>query len=147
MVDPLITPSVIAAIATAAGPLLGKVLDLFGGKRDKVQDTAAQETALKAYDTLKNNVSGGCARILRLMEYGSMYYPSTIREKLYPDLALPSAATTPFDNELRYRLEYMRLNGLVVQITGGEYGITRLGLAFLEEARQRRDFYDELAPR
>jgi hypothetical protein len=137
-------PSIIAAVVTASGSLLGKVIELFAGKRDPKTQEQAASVIQKTYDTLKGNLTGGCVRVLMLLESGSLLYPAMIRERYYPALLAPQEYMKPFDAEFRYRMEYMRLNGIVTLVAGGEYGITRLGLAFLEEARRRRDYPDQM---
>ena len=67
-----------------------------------------------------------------------------IRERFYPKIALPEEQLKELDAEFGYRLEYLRLNGVITLVAGREYGITRFGLAFLEEARRRHDYHDEL---
>ena len=139
-----VEPTIIAAIVSAAGALLGKAIELFAGKRDPTAQKQASRVIEKTYETLKGNLTGGCVRVLKLLESGSLLYPPLIRQKYYPNLQLPEDHLKELDSEFRYRLEYLRLNGVVTLVAGGEYGITRLGLAFLEEARHRRDYYADL---
>ena len=136
-------PTIIAAIVSAGGALLGKVIEEFAGKPDPGAQKQASEVIKKTYETLKGNLTTGCVRILKLLESGSPLYPKQIREKYYPELQIPEDhLKEKLDTEFRYRMEYLRLNGVVTLIAGREYGITRLGLAFLEESRRRRDYAD-----
>lgn len=137
-------PSVIVAVVSAAGKLLEKSLELFSGISDPGSEAKVRQVAEKAYEPLKQNISGGCVRVMKMLEPGSLRYPSMLREQFYPDAALPADHMSKLDSEFRYRLEYLRQNGVLTQVAGGEYGITRLGLAFLSEARRRRDYYEEL---
>jgi hypothetical protein len=136
--------TIIAAVVTAAGALLEKAVELFAGNRDKKRQAPAEQVIQDTYDTLRGNLTDGCVKALKLLESGSLLYPGMIRQKFYPTLQLPAEPLQTLDHEFRYRLEYLRLNGVVTLVAGGEYGITRLGLAFLEEARRRRDYYDLL---
>lgn len=137
-------PTIIAAVVSAAGSLLGKVIELYAGNRDTRTQEQAASVIQKTYETLKGNLTDGCVRVLKLLESGSLLYSWMIRERFYPTLQLPQEHLQELDSEFRYRLEYLRLNGVVTLVAGSEYGITRLGLAFLVEARRRRDYYGEL---
>jgi hypothetical protein len=137
-----VEPTIIAAVVTAAGTLVGKVLELLANNhRDPKAKDLAASVIQKTYETLKGNMTDGCVKVLKLLESGSLSYPHQIRQRLYPNLHMPPEHLTEFDHEFRYRLEYLRLNGVVALVAGGEYGITRLGSEFLEEARRRRDYY------
>ena len=137
-------PSVIVAVVSAAGRLLEKSLELFSGHGDPGSEAKIRRVAEKAYEPLKQNLSGGCVRVMKMLEPGNLRYPPMLREQFYPDLTLPAEHMSKLDSEFRYRLEYLRQNGVLTQVGGGEYGITMLGLAFLSEARRRRDYYEEL---
>ena len=133
-------PSVIAAVVSAAGTLLGKVIE-WAGRRDDAAQKQAKEVIEKAYDALKANFTDGAVTVLKVLENGENQAPFQIRHRMYPALTLSKDQEPQFDGEFRYRLEYLRLNGVVTLVGGSEYGITRLGQAFLEEARRRRDYY------
>lgn len=135
--------SIIAAVVSAAGTLLGKSIELFAN-RDPDSEAEVGGVIGKAYDPLKQNLSGGCVRIMKSLEGGSLRHTDQIRETFYPELDLPADAMRKLDREFQYRLEYLRQNGVLTSVPGGEFGITRLGVAFLSEARRRRDYYEEL---
>ena len=78
-----------------------------------------------------------------MLESGSLMFPTQIRERYYPDL-FPNPGLTQLDKEFGYRMDYLRLHGVVTLIPGGEVGITSLGFAFLAEARRRRDYQEQL---
>ena len=138
-------PSIILAVTAVAGNLLGKALELFAGNRDPASEAEVRQVAEEAYEPLKQNLSGGCVRVMKMLESGNLRYPHMLRKQFYPDVVdLSAEDMSKLDSEFRYRLEFLRQNGVVTQVAGGEYGITRLGLAFLSEARQRRDYYEEL---
>jgi hypothetical protein len=136
--------SIIVAVVAAAGELLGKVLERFGGDRDPAAEVEVRQVAGDVYETLSQNLSGGCVRIMKMLESGTLRRLQQLREKFYPDVELPADDLSKLDSEFRYRLEYLRQNGVVTLVAGSEYGITRLGLAFLGEARLRKDYYEEL---
>jgi hypothetical protein len=98
----------------------------------------------KTYGTLHSAFTGGCVKILKALEYGDLADPPRIRELAYPDLKLPENLVSKFDGELRYRLEYMRLHGVVAPVGPTEYGITDLGQSFLARARRKRDYHNVL---
>lgn len=132
-------PTVIAALVSVAGGALSKVID-WASKRDDAADRQAKKVVGKAYDLLKGNFTDGAVRVLKVLEDGRNRMPFQIRQSVYPELKLAQDEKDQFDGEFRYRLEYLRLNGVVGIVGGSEYVITRLGQAFLEEARRRRDY-------
>lgn len=139
-----VDPTIIAAVVTASGSFLGKLVDVYANTSDTKTRERAASVAQRVYEPLKGNLTGGSVRLLKLLESGSLLYPQMIRKRMYPELQIPSEYQQAFDGEFRYRLEYLRLNGLVQLVAGAEYGITVLGLAFLQEARRRRDYMAEL---
>ena len=81
-------------------------------------------------------------KVLRVLDSGDNLPLGKIRSKVYPLLNLtPKEIESAFDDEFKYRLEFLRLNGVVrnTPLTD-EYGITLLGKAFLKEARGRKDY-------
>jgi hypothetical protein len=139
-----VEPTLVAAVVSAAGALLEKALEVFAGARDPKAQEQLAGVIHGIYPPLKVNLTPGCLRVLRSLEAGGLMYPWMLRERFYPKLQLPQEQLKELDREFRYRLEYLRLHGVVALIAGGEYGISRLGLAFLEEARRRRDYPSEL---
>ena len=139
----IFTPQVIAVLVTAAGNAIGKIITWVGERRDPAR-TEADEVVEKAYGTLRSAFTDGCVKILKAMENGQLAHPPRIREVAYPDLELPENLVSRFDGELRYRLEYMRLHGVIAPVGPTEYGITDLGQSFLERARRKRDYYNVL---
>jgi hypothetical protein len=129
---------------TAAGSVLAKCLEVFTGAPDPKSQDQVREVMGETYDTLRGLMTDGCVKVLRRLESGSLLYPQMIRESLYPNIEMPTEAMTFLDKEFGYRLEYLRQCGVLNQVAGREYGITRLGLAFLEEARRRKDYYQVL---
>ena len=141
--------SIIFAVVSAATRTTIQAIIAAFGTTDA--DEEAARVIEKTYDVLKLNLTGGCARLLKLLETASLtdtlYRPPQIRKQLYPSLRMSDDNLDAFDGEFRYRLEYLKLNGLVELVSGTEYGISRLGLAFLAEARRRRHFTKELTSR
>jgi hypothetical protein len=128
-----VDPMIVAAVVNASGGLLGKMIEVyFGGDHDTRTEKQTDRIIQKTYDHLRWNLTGGSVRVLKLLELGSLYYVEMIRKRFYPNLQLPEEHVKTLDSEFRYRLEYLRLHGVVGLVGGahGEYGITRLGMAF-----------------
>lgn len=130
----MIEPAIAAAIVTASGTLIGKLLELVG-KREPTAE--AREVIDKTYDQLsKHAVTTNCVRILiALRQAGSkqsegMLYPvvEAMRQR-------QETNSLPFEVNLTYRLRFLCLLGLV-QPTLGEYALTQLGAAFLVRASE-----------
>ena len=134
---------IIEALVSAAGKLLSKVIES-ASERDDAAHEQAKKVIKKTYGVLRGNFTDGAVRILKMLEDGRNRMVFQIRQSMYPTLKLPQNIEHQFDGEFRYRLEYLRLNGVVYFIGGSEYAITRLGQAFLEEARRRRAYPDVL---
>lgn len=137
----MIEAPVLAAMVTASATLVSKVVDWIGKRDDGKGAVQAKKVVDEAYDQLRVGFTDGCVRVLKILEGGENKMISQVREKLYPDTKLPSEFVQVFDSEFRYRLEFLRHCGAVALIGGSEYGITRVGQAFLAEARHRKDYY------
>jgi hypothetical protein len=138
---------IVAAVVQASGGLLGKVIDVYyAGDHDTKADKETARIIKQTYEPLRWKLTEGCVRILKLLERGDFLPVCRISQGFYPDLQLPEEHRKALNSELRYRMEYLRLLGAVGLVGGanGEYGITRLGMAFLEEARRRRDYQETL---
>ena len=134
---------IIAALVTASGGLLGKIIE-WASRRDSKATADADRVIDKTYDVLRGGLTDGCVQVLRLLESGENQAPFQIRAKLYPSLQLKPDILHQFDAEFRYRLEYLRTYGVLTMVGGSEYGITRLGQSFLMHARGKRDYYKVL---
>ncbi len=130
----MIEPAIAAAIVTASGTLIGKLLDL-AGKREP--SSKAREVIDKTYDRLsKDAVTTNCVRILlALRQAGTkqsegQLYPivEAMRQRQEPN-------GMPFEANITYRLRFLCLIGLV-QPTLAEYALTQLGAAFLVRASE-----------
>ncbi len=130
---------VLAALVTATGKLIGKAIE-WASTKDAKADAQAKEVLNEVYDKLQDYFTDHCVKVLLALENGSYQPIYELRARVHPTLQLPEGAMNQFDGEFRYRLEYLRLSGVVTLVAGSEYRITRLGQAFLEEARRRRDY-------
>jgi hypothetical protein len=140
--DP-VTATIIAAVVNASGTVLTSVIGLFANREIKGEEQARQVID-KTYETLKGNLTGGSVQVLKQLEGGSLLYSDMLRKRLYPDLSESPEFLRAFDAEFRYRLEYLIVNGVITFVPPSEYGISRLGRAYLEEARRRKDYPDQL---
>ena len=140
--DP-VTATIIAAVVNASGAVLTSVIGLFANREIKGEEQARQVID-KTYETLKGNLTGGSVQVLKQLEGGSLLYSDMLRKRLYPALSESPEFLRAFDAEFRYRLEYLKVNGVITFVPPSEYGISRLGMAYLEEARRRKDYPDQL---
>jgi hypothetical protein len=136
----LMDTQIISVIVDVAGDLLRKVVDWIGSRKDPDADENARKVVEKVYETLKTNLAPHCVKILKLLEIDDYQPPSEIRKYIHPNLNMDKETEEKFDGEFRYRLEYMRQNGVIAFMGGNEYRLTRLGQAFLAKARSLHDY-------
>lgn len=130
----MIEPAIAAAIVTASGGLIGKLLELSGKREPTAQARNAIERTYKQLS--KHAVTTNSVRILlALRQKGTkqsegMLYPvvEEMRQRQEP-------TGRRFESDLTYRLRYLCLLGLV-QPTFGEYALTQLGAAFIAKASE-----------
>ena len=136
-------PAIILAIVEAAASFGTALLKRW--KRSDPQDPVQAEgirTAVKShYDDLQAGVTVRLAKILKFLR-DSDIEPRVlpIRRFVYSDLQLDVEEARRFDNEFKYRLEYLTAIGLIRRMGASEYALTNLGAAFLEEAKSRGDY-------
>ncbi len=129
--------TILPALITASPKLIEIAIQLWRGKD---VDAETKKVLDQAYDKLIDYFTDHCVKVLLALEEGIFLPIPDLRSRLHPGLQLPEAAIYQFDSEFKYRLEYLRLTGVVALVAGSEYRITRLGRAFLNEARRRRDY-------
>jgi len=139
--DPIITSSLIGA----ATSLFKTLIQTWG--KDKASDKTqakVEKWADKRFEDFEQALTVNCVKILSFLEYSSGLRLPEARAKLHPELMLPTNEMHLFDLEFEYRLEYLRLLGILNKGLR-EYRLTRLGAAFLAEARKRGKFKEALS--
>lgn len=127
----MLDPTIAAAIITASGGLVEKVLEI--ANKSEPNERAIR-TIEKTYEGLSKVLTTNCVRVLiALRKSGSkqslgMIYPEVERMRKHQE---PNGQ--PFEADLKYRLNFLCLLGLVTE-TLGEHAITHLGVAFLSKA-------------
>jgi hypothetical protein len=139
--------SIIAALVTASGNLVGGLLGRGGrsASPDPTIDERAEKVAADFYDQLRTSITDSCFKAMLFLESGENERVSLILSAVYPES--PKTQSDVVSLEFRYRLEYLRLLGLITLVGGSEYTISCLGAHFIEQARRRRDYYRVFYPR
>jgi hypothetical protein len=136
--DPVVT----AAIITAAFKAVPSIFDRFMGTPGT--DAKIQKLISKSYSDLKNLVTPPSVSLLKFAEDGTYHDVKQFRTHLYPNLTFKDRTEEDaFDHEFEYRLRYLVATGFFTNASG-EFYISRLGAAFLAQARNNRDFRDVL---
>lgn len=131
-------PVIIAAIITAASKAVPSIFDKFMDNRSS--DAKIQKLVSKKYSDLKNLVTPPCVKLLKFAEDGTYQDLKQFRDHLYPNMTFRDRTEEDaLDHEFEYRLRYLVATGFFTTAPS-EYYITRLGAAFLAEARNQRDF-------
>ena len=130
---------IIAAIITAASKAVPTIFErVLGGTSSS--DAKIQSFVSKKYADLKNFVTPPCVQLLKFAEDGTYHDVKQFRTHLYPNVTFKERTEEDsFDDEFQYRLRYLVATGFFTNAMG-EYYISRLGAAFLAEARNRREF-------
>src|SRR5713101_744996 len=116
---------------TASGGLVEKFLELAGKSEPSAQAT---KTIDKTYDKLCSAVTTNCVRVLiALRRAGSKQSLGQIYQVVEPMRERQEPTSQPFEADLKYRLNFLCLLGLV-QPTLAEHAITQLDVAFLSKA-------------
>ena len=124
-------PTIGAAIITASGGMFQKILELAGKSEPSEQAT---QTIDKTYDKLSAVLTTNCVRVLiALRKAGSKQSLGQIYQEVEPMRKRQEPTGEPFEIDLKYRLNFLCLLGLV-QPTLAEHAITQLGIAFLHKA-------------
>ncbi len=129
------------AIISTAGAFANKLLEVWNKtpdghkqtKQEKKIQSALTTTIEKHYTDLQSALTTDSVKILHYMEPGDPVKEKEVWKYLFPK-------KKKYVDEFEYRLRYLEALGLVKGGIRSEYRITRLGRAFLEEARRRGDF-------
>jgi hypothetical protein len=135
-------PTVAAAIVTAAGGLakvtLQKLLELAGRTSP---DAETERVISKVYEKLADAVSPNSLRaLIVLQDVGSFQLPEQIAEQAQRLANRQEPKGKPFEPDITYRLRYLCLLGLA-RVGTSDFALTRLGAAFVEQARRDRQRY------
>jgi hypothetical protein len=129
----ILSPTIIAAIISASGGILEKIIELSGKSEPNAQ---AKKTMAKSYEKLMLAVTTNSVRVLiALRQAGSKQSLGQIASVVEPMRQRQEPNGDAFEADLNYRLKFLCLLGLV-QPTQNEYALTHLGAAFLARARE-----------
>lgn len=97
------------------------------------------------YKSLHESLSSDCVRLLAELDGGKTLRLGDLVKVLYPKLSLTNRNLKLFKDEFRYRLEFLTVIGVLCFLPyQRRYKITRLGVAFLEQARAKKDHHKVL---
>ena len=124
-------PRFVAAMVTAAGRGLTRLLEPSDG-REGDEEASAVETI---YPKLHEELSDNSVRVLLLLESGPSQ-PPALRRRLEELIERQKPRRQgKIESDLTYRLKYLCLLGLLTPVAGAMLSVTRLGRAYLEKAR------------
>lgn len=131
-------PLVVAAIVSASGGVLEKVIEVFveGAPNDR-----AAKVVAKAYKQLSSEVTTNSLRVLiALRRARSNQAPQQVLAAVKPMVQRQEPNGLRFEQNLIYRLKFLCLLGLVRSV-GSEFSLTELGRAFIDRAQQDEHSY------
>jgi hypothetical protein len=136
-------PVIISSIITAAASIGTSIFEGWS-KSTKKEDEKLDKIITENYEKLRSHITDPCTRILKRSEDRQNHVLSDLRDAAYPEIKF-SAYTDEkqYNEQFKYRLNYLQLVGVMFQ-AGGDYFITPLGMAFMREARNRKDYFDVL---
>jgi hypothetical protein len=135
----MLDPTIAAAIVTASGGILEKILELSGNSEPNKK---ARKVIDETYDELTKEVTTHSLRVLlALRQAGSNQAQFQIRNVVQPMSQRQEPNSPPFEEDLTYRLKFLCLLGLVQPVGGSEYAITHFGTAFINKARDDSSRY------
>lgn len=133
--------AVVAAMITAGTKISTSLFEKWSGQSE---DQKTRDFVEQHYNSLKGLLSDNCVRLLKRMEDGQNRTASDLITHLYPEQAKNfSAELERLQSEFEYRLFFMSLAGVIIRPTR-EYCITEVGKAFLNSARERKDYFKVL---
>jgi hypothetical protein len=137
-------PVIIAAIITSAAKVGPSIFQHFMGRTANVEKEVQKLVSAK-YPELKSCLTLSLMKLLKFGEYGDYHTVQEFRKHLYPTMTFSARKKEEaFDQEFKYRLNFLVATGFFTISQGGEYYITQLGAGFLREARNQREFIDVL---
>lgn len=137
----VLDPNIAAAIITAAGGLLNKLLDLAGSSSP---DTKTEKLLSKVYDQVADAVSPNSLRALIVLhEIRGFRLPEQILERAQELASRQEPGGKRFEPDMTYRLRYLCLLGLV-RAGVSDFALTEFGAAFIEHARRDKYRYGQV---
>jgi hypothetical protein len=135
-------PAVTVALISTAAKLFGTFIEMWDAsqkvdnKQKKVNKWISEN-----YYSLRAFLSENCVKLLAAVEGGKRFRGGDFLKVLYPKHKLDRRSLVLLKNELHYRLEFLVLIGVLRHLPSIQrYEITRLGVAFLELARAKKDY-------
>ncbi len=135
-------PAVTVALISTAAKLFDTFIEMWNtsqkvdNKQRKVKNWISEN-----YNSLRASLSENCVKLLAAVDNGKRLRVGDFLKILYPKHKLDKRSLSLLKNELHYRLEFLVLIGVLRHLsTIQRYEITRLGVAFLELARAKKDY-------
>lgn len=134
-------PAIVAAMITTGAKVGTWLFDKWTGQKAGKE---VEGYVNSHYDTIRALLTNNSVRLLRRLEDGQNHRPAELISVLYPAMGqLKREQKDQLQSEFDYRLFYLALGGLITRPTR-EYFITPVGVEFLRQAREKRDFMEAL---
>ena len=134
-------PTIGAAIVTAAGGLLQKLLELAGRPSSEMK---TEKVMSKVYDKVADAISPNSLRaLIALQDAGAFQLPEQIVEQARRLAERQEPNGKPFEHDITYRLRYLALLGLV-GVGTSDFALTRFGAEFIEHASRDKLRYTKV---
>lgn len=134
---------IVAALITLGTNIAPTLFQKWSNAPKTPAEVQGEEFVKQKYDDFRTLLENRSVRILVKLEDGQNRNLRQIRQLVLPDHAFRSREEEDqFDDEFAFRLKYLESTGMLTN-PGGEYFITNAGMAFLAEARKRKDYYAE----
>lgn len=135
-------PTVTVALIAAGAKLFKTFIQVWSTSRgiDNTQKKVKKWISAN-YDSLHDCLSTDSVNLLADIDGGKRQGLADFINVLYPKHRLRKRALGLLQREFRYRLEFLVLLGVLRHLPAiGCYELTRLGVAFLEQARAKRHY-------
>jgi hypothetical protein len=134
----MLDPTLAAAIVSAAGGVISTIIGRISRTGDSPEQSKANQVIDKTYDKLRDEMTDNNVRVLVILESGENLAPHQAHSKILRKFD----SDVEIEEDLRYRMKFLCLLGLLTPVGGSEFAITKLGLSYITKAKQLRDYHN-----
>lgn len=127
-------PMIVAAVFNVSGKFLNTILEDYLGRRGSPPDQRARDVIAKTYDKLADEVTTNSLRLLQVLYDEGSVGRNNLRAEAEERRAKQEPQGDEIEQDVTYRMRFLQTLGLSLRV-GGDYRLTQLGSAFIEQAR------------